>query len=190
VPDVRTTVRSALAADLRRTIPPRTVKPLVWRLEILAKCLVQPRCQALVLYRLAQPLARQGRHGLAHVMQGMAIRRSGADISPMSDIGPGLLIMHSVGVVIGPDVSAGTDLTIHQNVTLGDGSRPGQPTLGNSVTLGAGAVVIGPISIGDWAQVGANAVVTRDVPASSVATGIPAQHRIAGTSGVRAAPDA
>jgi serine O-acetyltransferase len=178
VPDDRLSVRAALGADLRRTIPPRNAGPLLWRLEVLVKCLVQPRVQALVLYRLAQPLARRGWHGLAHVLQGRMIRRTGADISPMADIGPGLLIMHSVGIVIGPDVCAGRDLTLYQNVTLGDGSRPGQPTLGDSVTLGAGAAVLGPITIGDGARVGANAVVTKDVPAQSVATGIPAEHRV------------
>jgi hypothetical protein len=118
-------VRAALGADLRRTVPPRSAGPLLWRLEILVKCLVQPRVEALVLYRLAQPLARRGWHGLAHVLQGRMIRRTGADISPMADIGPGLLIMHSVGIVIGPDVCAGRDLTLYQNVTLGDGSGRG-----------------------------------------------------------------
>jgi serine O-acetyltransferase len=189
VPDDRLSVRAALGADLRRTVPPRSAGPLLWRVEILVKCLVQPRVEALVLYRLAQPLARRGWHGLAHVLQGRMIRRTGADISPMADIGPGLLIMHSVGIVIGPDVCAGRDLTLYQNVTLGDGSRPGQPTLGDSVTVGAGAAVLGPVTIGDEAKVGANAVVTKDVPALSVATGIPAEHRLVSRH-KRAAPAA
>jgi serine O-acetyltransferase len=175
--DDRPSVRTALGADLRRMVPPRDAGPLKWRLEVLVKCLVQPRCEAVVLYRLAQPLARRGWHLPAHVLQGRAIRRSGADISPLADIGPGLLIMHSVGIVIGPEVCVGKDLTIYQNVTLGDGSRPGQPILGDSVTLGVGAAILGPVQLGSGAHVGANAVVTKDVPARCVAVGIPAQYR-------------
>jgi serine O-acetyltransferase len=78
--------------------------------------------------------------------------------------------------VVGGGVVAGARLTLHQNVTLGD-RHPygGQPQLGDGVTIGAGACVLGPITVGDRAVVAANAVVLEDVPADSLVAGIPAR---------------
>ena len=82
-----------------------------------------------------------------------------------------------MGVVIGETTEIGDDVMVYHGVTLGGrslehGKR--HPTLGNRVTVGAGAKVLGPLTIGDGSAIGANAVVTHDVPADSIATGIPA----------------
>jgi serine O-acetyltransferase len=89
-------------------------------------------------------------------------------------IGPGLHLVHPVGVVIGGDVRVGAGCWIHQGVTLGCGARSGQPTLGDGVHVGAGAVVLGGVMVGDGAVIGAGAVVVSDVPAGATARGVPA----------------
>jgi serine O-acetyltransferase len=100
---------------------------------------------------------------------------AGADIPINTDqIGGGLLLPHPNGVVIHPDVQIGPNCLIFQQVTIGTGSRPGVPRIGGHVDIGAGAKILGGVVIGDHARIGANAVVTSDVPAGAVATGIPA----------------
>lgn len=107
------------------------------------------------------------------------------EIHPAATLGPGCLIPHSVGLVIGPEVRTGQSCYIGQGVTLGyryPGRRiprpdDGNPVLGDRVLIGAGAQVLGPVRIGEGAVVGANSVVTRDVPAYHLAVGIPAAIR-------------
>jgi serine O-acetyltransferase len=100
---------------------------------------------------------------------------SGADI-PINTfgLGGGLLLPHPQGVVIHPEVVVGPNCLLLQQVTLGTGPRPGTPQLGGHVDVGAGAKVLGGVTIGDHAVIGANAVVISDVPAYSVAVGVPA----------------
>lgn len=102
-----------------------------------------------------------------------AITRSG--IGPETGIGPGLVFMHFGGLWIHPDAEIGADCTIFQQVTITPGGREGAPRIGDRVTLMAGAKVLGPVTIGDDAQVGANAVVLEDVPAGVLAVGNPAR---------------
>jgi len=95
---------------------------------------------------------------------------TGVDIAPAARIGPGLRIAHGTGLVIGNGVEIGSDWLLMHGVTLGAPtlSRIGDmPKLGDRVTLGAQASVIGPVAIGDDVFVGAHALVTRDVPANS-----------------------
>lgn len=145
--------------------------------------LLTVRSLAVVLVRLA---ARAGR---IHPLLGFAVKQvnhvlTGADVAWQASIGPGLRLYHPTGVVIGPYVTIGRDCRIQQGVTLGGlGGDDGEaaeghsPVLGDAVELGAGAKVFGAVTIGDRARVGANAVVTRSVPADHVAVGIPAQSR-------------
>ena len=83
-------------------------------------------------------------------------------------IGPGLLLEHPFNVFIGDGVQIGRDCTIFHEVTLGEGPTPGLPTLGDGVVVFAGAKVFGGIAVGDRSEIGANCVVTRDVPPRSV----------------------
>lgn len=100
------------------------------------------------------------------------------DIHPAATLGPGLFIDHATGVVIGATAEVGEDVTIYHGVTLGGTSlEPGKrhPTVGDRVTIGAGAKVLGPILIGHDSRIGANAVVVKPVPPDSVVVGVPGQ---------------
>jgi serine O-acetyltransferase len=103
---------------------------------------------------------------------------TGIEIHPGAQIGRRFFIDHGMGVVIGETAEVGNDCTIYHGVTLGGTSwNKGKrhPTLGNGVVLGAGAKVLGPITIGDGARIGSNAVVVKDVPPGATAIGIPAR---------------
>ena len=102
---------------------------------------------------------------------------SGISLPQHADVGPGLYIGHFGGIIIHPDVVMGERCSISQGVTIGvlGGPRPGVPRIGNDVYIGAGAKVLGDITIGDGAIIGANAVVLRDVPPRATAVGIPAR---------------
>lgn len=101
---------------------------------------------------------------------------TGIEIHPGADIGGGLFIDHGMGVVIGETTAIGRDCLIYQGVTLGGtGKEKGKrhPTLGNNVVVGAGAKVLGAITIGDYGKIGANAVVLKSVPDYSIVVGVP-----------------
>ena len=103
---------------------------------------------------------------------------TGCDLPINSDIGGGLLMPHPNGIVIHPMCKIGPNCLIFQQATLGSNeaaNRTGVPTLGGHVDVGAGAKILGPITVGDNAVIGANAVVLSDVPANAVAVGIPAR---------------
>jgi len=99
---------------------------------------------------------------------------TGADIPVNSRIGGGLLLPHPQGIVIHPDAEIGPNCLLFQQVTIGADTR-GIPRLGAHVDVGAGARIIGPVRIGDYARIGANAVVTIDVPKGATAVGVPAR---------------
>jgi serine O-acetyltransferase len=103
---------------------------------------------------------------------------TGVEIHPAAVLGTGVFIDHASGVVIGETAEVGNDVTIYQGVTLGGttletGKR--HPTVGDRVIIGAGAKVLGPITVGEDSQIGANAVVVKPVPPSSVVVGVPGQ---------------
>ncbi len=99
---------------------------------------------------------------------------TGADIPLGASVMGGLLMPHPNGVVVHPEAIIGPNCLLFQQVTVGTGPRPGVPTLGGHVDVGPGAKILGGVVIGDNAIIGANAVVLNDVPAGSVAVGIPA----------------
>jgi serine O-acetyltransferase len=103
---------------------------------------------------------------------------TGVDIHPGATLGTGLFIDHATGVVIGETAEVGDDVTIYHGVTLGgSGKDTGKrhPTIGDRVTIGAGAKVLGAIKVGDDSRIGANAVVVKEVPSGAVVVGVPGQ---------------
>jgi serine O-acetyltransferase len=165
-PSVATTAISADTADWSREDPVRWWDPSR-RLLAAIRDYARARQQRGVLGRLAQRLAVL-RHRFWSVV-------SGADIPVNTQrLGGGLLLPHPQGVVIHPEAEVGPNCLLLQQVTLGTGPRSGVPRLGGHVDVGAGAKILGGVSIGDHAVIGANAVVIADVPAFCVAVGIPA----------------
>ena len=121
------------------------------------------------LYRLRVPYLPRFLNNVVHQFTGI-------DIHPGATIGRGFFIDHGTGVVIGGTAIVGDNVTIYQGVTLGGTSLARvkrHPTLGNNVTVGSGAAVLGDITVGDGAKIGANSVVVKDVPANATVVGIP-----------------
>lgn len=148
--------------------------------RMLEVALTYPGLHALWGYRLGNILWSRGYKRTARVLQNFTRFVSGVDIHPEAKLGRRLFIDHATGVVIGQTAEVGEDVLIFHGVTLGgvsmnEGKR--HPTIGNGVTIGAGAKVLGPITVGDGAKIGANAVVVKDVPAGAVAIGVPAKIR-------------
>ena len=144
----------------------------------LENAVVYSGLHAIWSYRIAHRLwARPALRGLARVLSQLTRFLTGIEIHPGATIGRRFFIDHGMGVVIGETTEIGDDVMLYHGVTLGGrslahGKR--HPTLGNRVVVGAGAKILGPLTIGDDSAVGANAVVTHDVPTDSIATGIPA----------------
>ncbi|MDT5075458.1 MAG: serine O-acetyltransferase [Mycobacterium sp.] len=140
--------------------------------------LVYSGLHAIWSHRLAHRLwTRPALRGVARILMQLTRFLTGIEIHPGATIGRRFFIDHGMGVVIGETAELGDDVMVYHGVTLGgrslnQGKR--HPTIGDRVTIGAGAKVLGPLRIGDDSAIGANAVVTRDVPANSIATGIPA----------------
>ncbi len=143
--------------------------------------LASPGLHAVWGHRLAHRLWRDPATRLpARLLSQLNRALTGVEIHPGATIGRRFFIDHGMGVVIGETAIVGDDVMIYHQVTLGGRSLQRvkrHPTVGDRVTIGAGARVLGDITIGDDAQIGANSVVTKDVPAGSVAVGIPAQIR-------------
>jgi serine O-acetyltransferase len=128
------------------------------------------------MQRVAHRLWRAGLRYPARFLSWLARLVTNIDIHPGATIGRRFFIDHGAGVVIGETAEIGDDVTLYHGVTLGGttwnrGKR--HPTLGNGVVVGAGAKVLGAITVGDQARVGANSVVVKDVPANKTVVGIP-----------------
>ncbi len=147
----------------------------------LENALVYSGLHAIWAHRVAHRLWERPRlRGAARILAQAARFATGVEIHPGATIGRRFFIDHGMGVVIGETTEIGDDVMVYHGVTLGGRSlSPGKrhPTIGDGVTVGAGAKVLGPVVIGAGSAVGANAVVTRDVPPDCLATGIPATVR-------------
>lgn len=136
-----------------------------------------PGVRAIINYRIAHSLDKRGHHFIADWISKHTRRRTGIEIHPSAQIGKGVFIDHGMGVVIGETAVVGDYCTIYQGVTLGGtGKDKGKrhPTIGNNVTIGSGAKVLGPFTVGDNSKIAANAVVLSEIPPDSTCVGVPA----------------
>jgi serine O-acetyltransferase len=132
---------------------------------------------ALQAWRVANWLWKQNRTDLALLLQSASSEQLQVSIHPSASIGTSVFLDHATGIIVGALVSIGDEVTIYQNVTIGRSQAdPGRaPRIGRSVLLSNGATILGDVSIGDHAKIGAGSVVTHDVPAGCTAVGVPAR---------------
>jgi serine O-acetyltransferase len=151
-----------------------------------AEVLLYAGLHAVWLYRLAHALTARGHPLAARALSQGARLLTGVEIHPAAEVGERLFIDHGMGVVVGETADIGDDVLLYHGVTLGGKTMRREkrhPTLEDGVTIGANATLIGPITVGEGASVGAGAVVTKDVPAGATVAGNPARRVDAGTEG-------
>ena len=140
--------------------------------------LCYPGLHAVAFHWLSSMAWRNNWKLLGRTISHLARWLTGIEIHPAARIGQRLFVDHGMGVVIGETSEIGNDVTLYQGVVLGgisldEGKR--HPTLGNNVIVGAGAKILGPITVADGARIGSNAVVLKDVPAGATMVGVPAR---------------
>ncbi len=166
-----------LLADMRQDLYAAKDRDPAAR-SLLEVVLFYPGVHAVWGYRVSHQLWLSNMRFLARGLSFFIRGWTSVDIHPGAQLGPGLFIDHALGVVIGETAEVGENVTIYHGVTLGGrGLEKGKrhPTLGNGVTVGAGAKILGPITVGNGARIGANAVVVRPVPPDAVVVGVPGQ---------------
>ena len=151
----------------------------------LSAMLLYPSFHVMLAHRFAHPLWRAGLHTLSRFIMQTARWLTGIEIHPAAEIGGGFFADHGMGIVIGQTAILGKNVTLYHSVTLG-GVMPAvdskaqrsvkrHPTLEDGVIIGAGAQILGPVTVGSCARVGGNSVVTKDVGEGQTVVGIPAK---------------
>jgi serine O-acetyltransferase len=146
--------------------------------KAIQRIVTRPGPLAIVLYRLSHRIWVRGFHTIAEIVWRINLFLTGADIHPGAEIGGGLRLTHTSGLVIGRDAKIGSNVTLLHEVTLGGSSRgffdetfvDGFPEIGDGSKIAAGAKLLGPIKIGKECFIGANAVVAKDLPDGSIYT--------------------
>ena len=166
-----------LAGEIRRDVAAAHERDPAARgvssLEILASW---PGVHALLAHRVSHALHGAGVPLLPRLLSTATRAITNIEIHPAAQIGDGLFIDHGTGVVIGETAEVGDNVTMYQGVTLGGtGFATGKrhPTVEDNVTIGSGAKLLGPITIGHGSKIGANSVVIHDVPPNSTVVGVP-----------------
>jgi serine O-acetyltransferase len=138
--------------------------------------LCYPGVHAIWLHRVAHALWGRGWFTPSRIISHLGRFLTGIEIHPAAKLGPGLFIDHGMGIVIGETAEVGENVSLLQGVTLGGTSvrrEKRHPTLGDNVTVGAGAKILGGFTIGAGSRIGAGSVVVREVPENSVVVGVP-----------------
>jgi serine O-acetyltransferase len=164
---------AAIRRDIRAARQRDPAKPTVAQVIF-----CYPGVHAVWGHRISHWLWHRGARLAARAFAELTRILTGVDIHPGAVLGAGLFIDHATGVVIGETAKVGDDVTLYQGVTLGGTGRDTgkrHPTVGDRVTIGAGAKVLGPITVGEDSRIGANAVVIKPVPPGSVVVGVPGQ---------------
>ncbi|MGB9677943.1 MAG: serine O-acetyltransferase [Candidatus Ratteibacteria bacterium] len=137
-----------------------------------------PGLHAIWLHRIAHFFWKKGEKTIARIISHINRFLTGIEIHPGAKIGRRFFIDHGMGVVIGETAEIGDDVLMYQGVVLGGTSLKKEkrhPTIGNNVVIGAGAILLGPIKVGDGAKIGAGSVVIKDVPEGTTVVGVPAR---------------
>jgi len=172
--------RRSLFADLRYDYSRYSMRPGNLN-GYISKFFAHPGFRAIVLYRFGHWFRQKKRYHLAALMERIIFHSCYSEISSAAEIAPGFLISHTIGLVIGSETRIGWNCDVRQNVTFGgnfnkvDENGLDKPWLEDNVSVGAGAVIIGPVKIGTNTIIGANSVVTKDVPQNMIVSGIPAK---------------
>lgn len=174
---VRGSLLARFAADVRQGLAAaRDRDPAASDVSSVAILATWPGVQAVLVYRLAHRLYLRRVPILPFVVSFISRAVTGVEIHPGARIGDGIFIDHGSGVVIGETSEIGANVTLYQGVTLGGtgfacGKR--HPSVEDNVTIGSGAKLLGPLTVGENAKIGANTVVIEDVPANSTVVGNP-----------------
>ena len=162
---------SLIASDLRAKAQ-WCYESTSWK--AILKTLLTDGTAAMVWYRLMQWARKWRLTPLEMVFNKLNVICCNCIIGRGAEFGPGLVLIHSTGIVINGCVQGGEHVYLEHQVTIG-AERRQSPVLGNRVFIGAGAKIVGPVHIGNDARIGANAVVLKDIPAGATAVGIPAR---------------
>lgn len=138
-----------------------------------------PSTKAILYHKLAHKLYKKNRFIISRIISQRARRITGIEIHPGAIMGQDVFIDHGMGVVIGETAEVGNNVLMYHGVTLGgiggDKNTKRHPTIEDDVIIGAGAKILGPITIGKGSKIGANSVVLKDIPSYSTAVGSPAR---------------
>ncbi len=167
---------TTLARDVARAAAPAEPS-----LRVLVRLILDPGLRCVLILRLQLNATRRRLRLVAWLLRSVNLSWHGIDVVQGCRIGPGLLIRHPTGIVLGGGAVIGADCTVMQGVTVGEALSPKRPddsaypVIGDGVLLGANSVVLGAVVVGDRATVGANSVVTSDVAAGTTVVGAPAR---------------
>lgn len=173
---------SLVLADLRVHVDPRQPRLPYW-VKVIGKALATPAVHVVIMYRISHALYQHRlTRPFSFLLRSAAIVWGGTEIHPAAQIGPGLCLVHSQKILIAEGVKIGRNARISHGVSIGGdtgrggpSSLSGWPVIGDNVTIALDSIVLGPLTIGDEAFIGAQSFVVKDVPARCVAMGSPAR---------------